>query len=136
LKRDAVLELCGRILIAIIFLFSAFGKIGNFGPTTERMEGQGLPITGILLVLAIIAEIGGGLSIAAGFKARLGALALLVFLIPTTLVFHDFWTFDSPERRMQMIQFLKNLAIMGGLLKILSSGVGLVSFDRRREASI
>ncbi len=136
MRRDAVIELFGRILIAIIFLFSAFGKIGNFGPTTERMAGQGLPIAGFLLVLAILAEIGGGLSVAAGLKARLGALALLIFLIPTTVVFHDFWAFDGPDRRIQMIQFLKNLAIMGGLLKILSSGVGLISFDQRKEASL
>ena len=74
----------------------------------------------------------GGLSVLTGFKARWGALALVLFLVPVTAIFHNFWTLQGMEQQMQMIHFMKNLAIMGGLLSIVARGAGLASVDECR----
>ncbi len=68
-----------------------------------------------------------------GFKARVGAVLLIIFLIPATLIFHNFWAFEGMERQMQMIMFMKNLAILGGLLLVLGLGPGPISVDQRQS---
>ena len=120
------LPLLGRVLISLIFLMSAFGKIADFGGTQQYMASYGMPATGLLLVGAIVLELFGGLSVLLGFRARWGAIALIVFLIPATLVFHT----DFADR-MQTIQFMKNLAIIGGLLFVVAFGPGAFRLDRR-----
>jgi len=123
--------LAGRILIAVIFLLSGFGKLGNWSGTEAMMASKGLPFVSLLLPLAVLFELGGGLSVLLGFKARHGAIALILFLIPVTLVFHDFWAVQGPQRQMQMINFLKNVAIMGGLAYVVAFGAGSLSIDAR-----
>jgi len=123
---EGLAPLIGRILIAQIFLMSGFGKIFNFAGTQEYMAGHGMPFTALLLFGAIVFEIGGGLSLLLGFKARWGAVALIVFLIPTTLIFHT-----ALAERMQQIQFMKNSAILGGLLMVARFGAGSLSVDGR-----
>lgn len=118
--------LIGRILLSLIFIISAFGKIGNFSGTRQFMDGAGMPLTGLLLVLAIIIELSGGFSLLLGFKARWGALALIVFLIPATLIFHN-----NLGDQNQMIHFMKNLAMVGGLLMVFVFGPGGISFDEK-----
>ncbi|MGH7186936.1 MAG: DoxX family protein, partial [Pseudomonadota bacterium] len=78
----------------------------------------------------ILIELGGGLLLAIGCKTRWAALAIILFLIPATLVFHAFWGLEAGEMNTQLIQFQKNLAIMGGLLYVLVSGPGRISVDR------
>lgn len=99
----------GRFLIAIIFLVSAFRKTTSFNATVERMAAKGIPFTEITAVGAIAFEVLGGLMLATGFQPRLGALLLILFLIPTTVLFHPV---TDPG---QFTQFLKNVAILGGL---------------------
>jgi putative oxidoreductase len=123
--------LAGRILIAVIFLLSGLGKLGNWGGTASMMASKGLPLVPLLLPLTVLFELGGGLSVLLGFKARIGAIALILFLIPVTLVFHDFWAVQGPQRQMQMINFLKNVAIMGGLAYVVAFGAGPLSIDAR-----
>lgn len=123
--------LLGRILLSAIFLVSGFGKIGDWSGTAGYMTAQGMPAVPFFLFMAIVFELAGGVSILIGFKARWGALMLIVFLIPATLIFHAFWAVEPDEFRMQMINFLKNLAIMGGLLQILAHGPGALSVDRK-----
>jgi len=94
------------------------------------MADKGMPAVPVFLVGAILCEIGGGLSLLLGCKARLGALLLFLFLIPTTLVFHNFWDYQGAEQKMQMINFMKNLAIMGGLALVVGFGPGPISVDR------
>ena len=120
------LPLIGRILIALIFLLSAFGKITDFSGTQQYMASAGMPATGLLLVAAIAFELFGALSVLLGFRARWGAIALIVFLIPATLIFHT----DFADQN-QMIHFMKNLSIMGGLLFVVAHGSGAFSLDRR-----
>jgi putative oxidoreductase len=82
-------------------------------------------------------EIGAGLCLLLGYKSRLAALALLLFLIPVTLTFHNFWTYADPkERQDNMILLMHNLTLMGGLLLVMTFGPGPISFDHRRRASL
>ncbi|GAB4369711.1 MAG: DoxX family protein [Deltaproteobacteria bacterium] len=119
--------LVSRILLSSIFLFSGVKKIFAFQATQGYMASFGMQMTAVFLVLAILFEIGGGLSLLLGWYPRLGALALICFLVPTTLVFHR--NFADPG---QIIQFSKNVAILGGLFAILSAGGGSLSLCRKK----
>ncbi|MGD9126538.1 MAG: DoxX family protein [Planctomycetia bacterium] len=123
----------GRLFLSLIFLLSAINKMMNWSHTADLMRGEGMKWVPFFLIMAVIVEIGGGLSVLLGVKARLGALALLIFLLPVTLIFHDFWQYADLEQTMQMIHFLKNLAIMGGLLVLLGHGAGPISYDSLRH---
>ncbi len=111
--------LVARILLSHVFLFSGVKKVFAFSATQAHMTKYGMKMTGIFLVLAILFEIGGGLMLLLGTFPRLGALALLLFLLPTTAVFHR--DFADPA---QIVQFSKNVAIMGGLWAVLAAGGG------------
>jgi putative oxidoreductase len=127
---EGPLNLAGRILLALIFVASGFGKIADREGTEGYMASAGMVAVPVFLAGAIVFEIVGGLSVATGFKARWGAFALIVFLIPTTLIFHAFWRETEPgPSRVQMINFLKNVAIMGGMLTIVARGAGPWSLD-------
>lgn len=130
---ESSLTLLGRILLSVIFILSGIGKIGDWAGTASSMTAHGMRAVPIFLTMAIGLEIGGGLSVLLGFKARWGALALLCFLIPTTVIFHNFWVFRGAEQHMQMINFLKNLAIMGGLLLLVLRGAGKPCIDWPRK---
>jgi len=114
----------GRILISLIFLMSGFSKLGSFAGTQAYMESAGVP--GILLPLVIAVEILGGLAIIAGWHTRLAAFLLAGFTLLSGVLFHS--NFGD---QMQMIMFLKNVAIAGGLLMIVSQGAGPYSLDNR-----
>ncbi len=120
----------GRALLALIFVLSGFNKIGGFAGTAGYMASKGLPMAEVLLVLTIIIELGGGLLIMLGWQARWAAAAIFLFLIPVTLVFHNYWAVDAAQQQMQMIQFMKNLSIMGGMLMIVAFGPGPYSLGR------
>jgi len=128
---ERLAPLAGRGLLSAIFLMSALGKLGNFQGTADMMAAKGFPIAPLFLAGAIALELGGGLSVLAGFKARWGAVALIVFLIPTTLTFHNFWAYSGKELEGQMIHFMKNLAILGGLVMTWFFGSGPYSLARR-----
>jgi putative oxidoreductase len=123
--------LIGRILIAAIFLMSGIAKLTDPSGTAVHMEGAGIPSAHALAIVAGIAEVAGGLSILFGFLARIGALGLIVFMILTTLLIHHFWDLGAPERLTQMVQFMKNLAIVGGLSLLVAYGPGRYSIDAR-----
>lgn len=125
--------LLGRILISSIFLMSGFGKIADWSGTAGYMASKGMPLVPMFLIGAIVFELGGGLSVLLGFKAKIGAAALAAFLIPVTLIFHNFWTLEGMDQQIQMIMFMKNLAILGGLLLIIALGAGPLSIDNRKK---
>lgn len=124
--------LAGRILLALIFVLSGFNKITGFDGTAAYMASAGLPFTKVLLVLTIAVELGGGLLIMLGWKARWVALVVFLFLIPVTLVFHN-PAADPAQAQQQMVHLLKNLAIMGGMLHLFAFGAGAWSVDGRRS---
>jgi putative oxidoreductase len=121
--------LVARFLIAAIFIVSGSAKLVDIAGTAGHMAAQGIPAPETLAMVAGIAELAGGISLALGFLARIGAIGLTLFMILATLLFHDFWTFEGAEQRTQLIQFMKNLAIMGGLAMIVACGAGRYSVD-------
>ena len=123
--------LIGRILLAAIFLMSGIGKIGGFAGTAGYMASKGIPMTDVLLALTIVIEIGAALMLIAGFKARLGATALLLWMIPVTFLFHNFWAMPADQQMIQQIMFMKNLGLMGGMLYIMAFGSGPMSIDKK-----
>jgi putative oxidoreductase len=119
--------LAGRILIAAIFLMSGIGKIADPHGTQQYMQAMGMTwATTFFYVSAIVIEVGGGLSLLLGYWTRAGAIALILFMIPTTLMFHTNFADQN-----QMIHFLKNLAMFGGLFYVAAYGAGPVSLDGR-----
>lgn len=125
METDDLLALGGRLLLASIFLASAFGKITNFDGTAAYMDAHGLPTATLLCVLAVVVETLGGISLMLGFHSRLGAAVLAGFVAAATLIFHA-----APEQR---IHLLKNLAIIGGLLQVTAFGPGKMSLEGRRS---
>jgi len=121
----------GRALFSAIFIASAFGHFSS------RMIGyaaqQGVPLASIAVPLAGVIALAGGLSILLGYRARLGAWLLVLFLVPVTVMMHRFWDLSDPAAiAVQQAMFMKNLAMLGGALLIAYFGAGPVSMDARR----
>jgi putative oxidoreductase len=117
--------LFGRILVVLIFLQSGIGKIENFQGTAQYMASHGIaPYTNFFLVGAIFFELIGVITLISGYFARFGAFLLLVFLIPTTIIFHTNFAEQG-----QMVHFMKNVSMFGGLLVLLAVGAGRFSLD-------
>jgi putative oxidoreductase len=123
--------LIGRILIAAIFITSGIAKLTDPAGAAGYMNGVGIGNADTLVYVAGVAELAGGLSLLFGFLTRIGAMGLIVFLAITTLFFHNFWAMTGAEAKTQMVQFMKNLAIMGGLFTIVAMGPGRYSVDAR-----
>jgi putative oxidoreductase len=121
--------LVGRILLAAIFLWSGIGKIGGFAGTAGYMASKGLPMVEVLLAITIVIEVGAALMLILGWKARLGAAVLFLWMIPVTLVFHNYWALPADQQMIQQIMFMKNLAMMGGMLLVVAYGSGRYSLD-------
>ncbi|MFL6581899.1 MAG: DoxX family protein [Burkholderiales bacterium] len=122
--------LVGRILLALIFIISGFGKIMGFDATLGYIRSAGLPFAQLSAMAAIVVELGGGILLVLGWKARWAAAALFVFVLVAALYFHAFWASPPDQMMMQQIQFMKNLAIMGGMLYIMAYGSGPYSVDK------
>lgn len=114
----------GRVLLALIFVTSGLGKITGYAATQGYMEAMGVP--GILLPLVIVLEVAGGIAIIVGWKTRLAAFSLAAFSILSALLFHA--NFGD---QMQMIMFMKNVAIAGGLLLLVAQGAGSYALDNQ-----
>ncbi len=125
--------LLGRVMMAAIFLRSAAGKIVNFTGVTGMMASKGMPYTEYLLVAAIAIELIAGSALVLGYKTRWAAGALIVFLVPATLIFHNYWAADAAQLQNQANHFYKNLAILGGLVFVMGLGPGPASIDNRRR---
>jgi len=107
----------GRILLGLIFLLSGAAKLLTFNATAAFMAAKGIPISNVVLIVAALTELVGGLSILFGYHGAFFGPLLTVYLIPVTLIFHTFWAATGPDQQIQMANFLKNLAIMGGLIQ-------------------
>ncbi|MDZ7823641.1 MAG: DoxX family protein [Ahrensia sp.] len=125
--NNNVILLIGRILLAFIFIMAGFSKFGTIDTTAGYIASKGLPMATLLAWAAAIFESVAGIMILVGIKTKLAAYALALFCIFTGVVFH----FD-PADQMQMISFMKNLAIAGGFLALSVSGPGSISVDARR----
>ena len=113
-------SLVARLLIAPIFIMAGFEKVTGYAGSAGYMEAYGVP--SILLPLAILVELGGGLAVLLGIFSRWAALALAGFCIVSAAIFHTAWSGDGGQ--MQQIMFVKNLAMAGGLLLLFANGPG------------
>lgn len=120
----------GRILIAPLFLLSGFHKITGFSSISAIMARVGMPFPEVFVIGAIAFELGGAIMVLLGWHARWGALLLVLFTIPATLLFHDFWAVDAAQYRGQLNHFMKNLAILGGLVYVMAAGSGPLSLRK------
>jgi len=116
----------GRFLLAAIFLVSGFGKLMDPAGTIGYINAVGLPLAEAGYALAVILEIGGGVLLIAGYQTRIVALALAAFTIVAAIFFHANFADQN-----QFIHFLKNVAIVGGLLQVAAFGAGRLSVDGR-----
>jgi putative oxidoreductase len=126
--------LAGRILLALMFVLAGFGKIGGFDGTVGYIASKGLPLPVVLAAGTVALELVGGLALAVGYKARWAALALAVFTVLASVIFHNYWAMPAEQQRMQMLMFMKNLAVTGGMLMVFAFGPGRYSLDARRGA--
>jgi putative oxidoreductase len=126
------LALIGRILLALIFVTSGFGKITGFEGTVGYIASKGLPMASIAAVIAIVIELGGGLAVVFGFLTRWAALALAVFTVIAAFIFHAYWGVPAEQVMMQQINFWKNISIAGGFLVLAAFGPGAISIDAKR----
>jgi putative oxidoreductase len=111
---------------------SGFGKLTHFGSMAQFAGSAGLPFPEFSIAIATVVELAGGVALLIGFETRWTALALALYLIPATIVFHVAKMGDPAQAQMQTIEVLKNLAIMGGLLKYYLDGAGSLALDNRR----
>ena len=129
-SNSGVVPFVGRILVAAIFILSGLGKIGAPAATQGYIAAMGLPAPLLAYIGAIAIELGGGLLLLAGYRTRLVAAVLAVFSIVTAFVFHH-----QLADQNQMIHFLKNFAMAGGLLQFVAYGAGRISLDSRTAST-
>lgn len=122
---ENTVTLIARILMAYIFIIAGWGKLTAYGATAGYMESMGVPAA--LLPLTILVEFGGGLALLFGFQARFAAFGLGVFSIITAFIFH------GADDQSQQINFMKNLAMSGGLFYLMLHGAGHLSLDHAIE---
>lgn len=123
-------EVLGRVALALLFLWSAYTKFAYMAPNVAYMKAYGMPAAELLIWPAALLELGAGAMLLLGWKARWAALALALFTVPAMLIFHAYWSVPADQVQNQQIHFMKNLAIVGGLLCVFAHGSGRYSLDR------
>ncbi len=131
---SAALSILGRVMLCTIFVMSAVGnKIPQFENVAKYMASEGVPAPQVMLAGAIVFLLVGSAAVITGYQARFGAMLLGVFLILATYYFHDFWNATGDAVQNQMIQFLKNLGLLGAMVFLMANGSGAGSLGGRRE---
>jgi putative oxidoreductase len=123
-----------RILLALMFVLSGFGKLTGLEGTAGYIASKGLPVPMLLAAAAGVLELVAGVLLIIGWQARWAALALAVFTLVASVLFHNYWAMPADQQRMQQLMFMKNLAVTGGLLFVFAFGAGALSLDARRGA--
>ena len=130
------LVVVGRVLLALMFIMAGFSKLGNISGTAGYIASGGLPMASVLAVVVGLLELLGGIAIAIGFQARWAALALGLFTLAASLLFHKFWAVAPDQAFVQQLMFMKNLSVAGGLFIVAALGAGPVSVDARRAPQL
>lgn len=129
--QSDLLTLIGRIFLGLMFFIAGIGKITGYDGTVQYATGAGLPLPQIGVPIGIAIEVLAPLLLLVGYKTRWAALALIVFVIVANIFFHNFWAMEGAPRMMNQVAFLKNLAVIGGLLILTAAGPGRYSMDAR-----
>ena len=129
------LALIGRVLLALMFVLSGFGKLTGIEGTAGYIASAGLPMATALAVIVGLLEFFGGLALMVGFHARWTALALGLFTLAASLLFHKFWAAPADQAFVQQLLFMKNLSVAGGMFLVAALGTGPLSIDARRASA-
>lgn len=127
--------LVARVLLVLVFLLAGLNKLMNYGATAEDIAAHGVPLAAIATPLAILFELGGAILVVIGYRTREAALALILFTVLATLFYHRFWEMSGQEQMINMIMFLKNLGLIGGLMMLWHLGPGELSLDAKKSAA-
>ena len=128
-RFHALFSLIGRFALGLVFVVSGYDKAMSWSGTAKMMSSAGLPMVPLLLALTIFVELVAGICVVLGFRTRLAAFVLCLFLLAVTPIFHPFWSLSGSAEAMQQAAFLKNLAIGGGLLILYANGPGRLAIS-------
>lgn len=128
---NATLVLIGRVLLALMFVLAGISKIGGFDGTVGYIASKGLPLPSLLAAATIALELFGGLALIVGWQTRWAALALALFTLAASVIFHNFWALPAEQQMVQQLMFMKNLSVAGGMLVLSAFGAGAFSLDGR-----
>ena len=124
----------GRLLLALMFIMAGFGKLTNLEGTAGYIASGGLPAPMVLAVLVGLLELVGGLALVVGYQVRWGGLALALFTLAASVLFHAYWSAPADQQMVAQMLFMKNLSVAGGMFLISALGAGPLSLDARRGA--
>lgn len=130
----AYVSIVGRLLLALMFILAGFGKLGNIDGTAGFIASGGLPAPTFLAVVVGLLELIGGLALVVGYQVRLAGLALALFTVAASVVFHAFWSAPAEQQYVAQLLFMKNISVAGGMLLISALGAGPLSIDARVAA--
>ena len=130
------LVVVGRVLLALMFILAGIGKLTNVAGTAGYIASGGLPMASTLAVLVGLFEVVGGLAVAIGFQVRWAALALGLFTLLASVLFHKFWAAAPDQAFVQQLMFMKNLSVAGGMFIVAALGAGPVSVDARSSPTL
>jgi len=126
------LAFAGRLLLAALFLPAGFAKMTGFAGTVGYIASVGLPAATLAAVAAILVEVLGGVALILGLGTRLAALALALFTLVASFIFHAYWAVPADQAYVTELLFFKNIAVAGGLMVLAAWGAGDWSIDARR----
>jgi len=127
------LALVGRLLLAMLFLPAGIGKLAGFAGTVGYIASVGLPMPSVAAAIALTIEIGGSMALITGFGTRIAALILAVFTLVASFFFHAYWAVPADQQLVTQLLFMKNIAVVGGLLTLAAWGAGAWSLDARNK---
>lgn len=130
----AYVSVVGRLLLALMFILSGFGKLGNIEGTAAFIASGGLPAPTLLAAAVGALELFGGLALVVGYRVRLVGLALGLFTMAASVVFHAYWSAPAAQQYVTQLLFMKNISVAGGMLLISALGAGPLSIDARLAA--
>jgi len=135
MNAQAISTVFARLLLALMFVASGVPKLAGIEGTAGYIASVGLPAPQLLALGAGVLEVVAGTMLIVGWQARWAALALAAFTFVASVLFHNFWAQPADQAFVQQLMFMKNLAVIGGLLFVFAQGPGRVSFDARRLAA-
>lgn len=135
MKTPSPVFLVARLLLALMFVLAGAGKFAALAGTAGYIASKGLPMPMVLAAATATLEVIGGLAVVIGFQARWAALALALFTLLASVLFHNFWAVPADQQMVQQLLFMKNISVTGGLLLLYAFGAGPLSLDARRPAA-
>ena len=131
---QSILNLVGRLLIVALFLPAGLGKIAGFEGTLGYFASLGIPAPVFALVATIVIEVLGSIALIVGFQTRIVAVIMAIFTLAAAVTGHAYWAAPADAAFIAQLLFFKNIAVMGGLLVLASTGAGSFSIDGRKAA--